>query len=93
MRKEKSLSIVFKDAAGTYITIKKFEFMYFNIDANPVHVQYHRSAAVVMAYLIKEQNKTVEEALVMVKKNRDVRPNDAFLQQLIGLDTQKNMLV
>ena len=67
--------------------------MYFNIDANPVHVQYHRSPAVVMAYLIKEQNKTVEEALVMVKKNRDVRPNDAFLQQLIELDTRTNMLV
>ena len=30
----------------------------------------------------------VEEALVMVKKNRDVHPNSGFLEKLIKLDEQ-----
>lgn len=42
-----------------------------------------RSATVVLAFLIQEHKMQVEEALVAVKKKRDIRPNNGFLQQLI----------
>jgi len=44
-----------------------------------------RSATVVLAFLIQEQQMKVEDAIVMVKKMRDIRPNNGFLQQLIDL--------
>jgi len=44
-----------------------------------------RSATVVLAYLIQEQQIKVEDAVTMVKKKRDIRPNNGFLQQLIDL--------
>ena len=44
-----------------------------------------RSAAVVLAYLIQEKHIKVQDALEMVKRKRDIRPNNGFLQQLIHL--------
>ena len=42
-----------------------------------------RSAAVVMAYLVRYKEMGLEGALTMVKEKRDIRPNNVFLQQLI----------
>jgi len=49
-----------------------------------------RSATVVLAYLIQNHHLKVDEALELVKKKRDIRPNNGFLQQLIDLDNQVN---
>ena len=46
-----------------------------------------RSAACVLAYLIIYRDMTVLEALRTLRRSRDVRPNDGFLEQLILLDT------
>ena len=46
-----------------------------------------RSAACVMAYLMIHTEMTAKEALTLMRRSRDVRPNDGFLQQLLGLDT------
>jgi len=45
-----------------------------------------RSATVVLAYLIQHQQMSLDEALVLVKKKRDIRPNNGFLTQLITLE-------
>lgn len=45
-----------------------------------------RSAAVVLAFLVRYLNKELEEAMVFVKKRRDIRPNNEFLQQLINYE-------
>eukprot|EP00092_Neocalanus_flemingeri_P034580 GFUD01037608.1.p1 GENE.GFUD01037608.1~~GFUD01037608.1.p1 ORF type:complete len:222 (-),score=65.01 GFUD01037608.1:47-712(-) len=42
-----------------------------------------RSAAVVLAYLVRCKDMELEVALAMVKEKRDVRPNNTFLKQLI----------
>ena len=47
-----------------------------------------RSVTVVLAYLIRYQSMTVEEALRMVKEKRDIRPNNAFLQSLIDYEEE-----
>ena len=41
-----------------------------------------RSAAVVAAYLIKEKQMSLTEALITINRVRAVRPNDGFLSQL-----------
>ena len=46
-----------------------------------------RSAACVLAYLMIYRDMTVLEALRTLRRSRDVRPNDGFLEQLILLDT------
>ena len=46
-----------------------------------------RSAACVLAYLTIYQDMTLLEALRTIRRSRDVRPNDGFLEQLIILDT------
>ena len=46
-----------------------------------------RSAACVLAYLIIYRDMTLLEALRTLRRSRDVRPNDGFLEQLIILDT------
>ena len=45
-----------------------------------------RSATVVLAFLIQHQQMSLDEALVLVKKKRDIRPNNGFLTQLITLE-------
>ena len=51
---------------------------------------HNRSATVVLAYLIKFKNMGLEAALSMVKEKKDVRPNNAFLQQLIDYQVNHN---
>ena len=46
-----------------------------------------RSAACVMAYLMIHTEMTARDALTLMRRSRDVRPNDGFLQQLLSLDT------
>ena len=50
-----------------------------------------RSSACVMAYLMIHAEMTAREALTLMRRSRDVRPNDGFLQQLLGLDTDLRM--
>jgi len=45
-----------------------------------------RSATVVLAYLIRYKGVRLDEAVRMVKKMRDIRPNNFFLQQLIDYE-------
>ena len=45
-----------------------------------------RSAAVVLAFLVRHRNKELEEAMMFVKKIRDIRPHNEFLQQLIDYE-------
>ena len=45
-----------------------------------------RSATVVLAFLIQHQQMSLDEALVLVKQKRDIRPNNGFLTQLITLE-------
>jgi len=47
-----------------------------------------RSSAAVLAYLMLRHQMTAVEALVEVRKHRDVRPNDGFLRQLAELDNK-----
>jgi len=47
-----------------------------------------RSSAAVLAYLMLRHSMTAVEALVEVRKHRDVRPNDGFLRQLAELDNK-----
>jgi len=47
-----------------------------------------RSSAAVLAYLMLRHQMTAVQALVEVRKNRDVRPNDGFLRQLADLDNK-----
>ena len=46
-------------------------------------ITVHRSATLVLAYLVRYKGMDLVEALRMVKEKRDVRPNNGFLQQLI----------
>ena len=46
-----------------------------------------RSASCVMAYLMIYRDMSALEALRTIRRSRDVRPNDGFLEQLIILDT------
>ena len=50
-----------------------------------------RSAACVMSYLMIHQNLTAPAALTLMRRRRDVRPNDGFLTLLICLDTDLRM--
>ena len=47
-----------------------------------------RSASCAMAYLMIHKSFTAVEALTLIRKSRDCRPNDGFLSQLINLDNQ-----
>jgi len=44
---------------------------------------HNRSATVALAYLMRHQKMGLETAMTMVKEKKDIRPNNAFLQQLI----------
>ncbi|RWS28470.1 dual specificity protein phosphatase 3-like isoform X1 [Leptotrombidium deliense] len=45
-----------------------------------------RSATITIAYLMIKRGMTLEEALRTVRRNRECRPNDGFLRQLIDLE-------
>jgi hypothetical protein len=47
-----------------------------------------RSATFVAAYLMIKKNMTALEALRLIRKQREVRPNDGFLVQLLQLETK-----
>ena len=46
-----------------------------------------RSASCVIAYLMIHQDMTALDALRTIRRSRDCRPNDGFMEQLILLDT------
>ena len=47
-----------------------------------------RSCTIAVSYLMQKKGMSVEEAMVTVKKNRDVHPNTGFLAKLVELDEQ-----
>ena len=47
-----------------------------------------RSCTIAVSYLMQKKGMSVEEAMVTVKKNRDVHPNTGFLAKLIQLNAQ-----
>ncbi|KFM65466.1 Dual specificity protein phosphatase 3, partial [Stegodyphus mimosarum] len=47
-----------------------------------------RSATIVAAYLMVKKNMTAVEALRTIRKQREVRPNDGFLVQLLQLEAK-----
>ena len=47
-----------------------------------------RSATIVLAYLVKYQDMKLEKAVKMVKRKRDIRPNNDFLQDLIEFEAK-----
>jgi len=47
-----------------------------------------RSSSAVLAYLMLRHDMTAVDALLQVRKFRDVRPNDGFLRQLAELDNK-----
>ena len=47
-----------------------------------------RSSTVVLAYLMLRKNMTAMDALTVVRRHREVCPNDGFLQQLAELDNK-----
>ena len=53
-----------------------------------VVITLHRSATLVLAYLVRYKGMDLVEALRMVKEKRDVRPNNGFLQQLIDYQNE-----
>ena len=51
---------------------------------------HNRSATVALAFLMRYKEMGLEAALTMVKEKRDVRPNNAFLEQLIEYQDIQN---
>uniref|UniRef100_A0A4D5R988 protein-serine/threonine phosphatase n=1 Tax=Scolopendra viridis TaxID=118503 RepID=A0A4D5R988_SCOVI len=49
-----------------------------------------RSAAVVIAYVMKTQGLRYEQAFEMVKSKRSIKPNEGFLNQLKSYDSELN---
>eukprot|EP00092_Neocalanus_flemingeri_P083291 GFUD01104518.1.p1 GENE.GFUD01104518.1~~GFUD01104518.1.p1 ORF type:complete len:210 (-),score=65.12 GFUD01104518.1:79-708(-) len=47
-----------------------------------------RSCTIAVSYLMQKKGMSVEEAMVAVKKNRDVHPNEGFLAKLVKLDEE-----
>ena len=47
-----------------------------------------RSSTCVLAYMMIKLDMTAVDALVHVRRHRDVRPNDGFLRQLADLDNK-----
>lgn len=45
-----------------------------------------RSSTIVLAYLMLKQNMTAVNAIIEMKKSRDIRPNYGFLKQIADLD-------
>ena len=51
-----------------------------------------RSAACVLAYLMINRDMDAASALGLLRRRRDVRPNDGFLEQLVALDTDLQLV-
>ena len=51
-----------------------------------------RSAACVLAYLMINREMDATSALGLLRRRRDVRPNDGFLEQLVALDTDLQLV-
>ena len=51
-----------------------------------------RSAACVLAYLMINREMDAASALGLLRRRRDVRPNDGFLEQLVALDTDLQLV-
>ena len=51
---------------------------------------HNRSATVALAFLMRYKEMGLEAALTMVKEKRDIRPNNAFLEQLIEYQDIQN---
>ena len=51
---------------------------------------HNRSATVAIAFLMRYKEMGLEAALAMVKEKRDIRPNNAFLEQLIEYQDIQN---
>ena len=47
-----------------------------------------RSATITIAHLMIKKQMSAEEALRTVRRNRDIRPNDGFLRQLLALESR-----
>lgn len=47
-----------------------------------------RSATLALAYLMISRKMTAQEAIRAVRMNRDIHPNDGFVQQLSDLDNE-----
>ncbi len=45
-----------------------------------------RSATIVLAFLMLKRHMTAQDAMRKVRENREVSPNDGFLQQLCDLN-------
>ena len=51
-----------------------------------------RSAACVLAYLMINREMDAASALGLLRRRRDVRPNDGFLEQVVALDTDLQLV-
>ncbi|UYV64151.1 DUSP3 [Cordylochernes scorpioides] len=49
-----------------------------------------RSPTLVVAYLISKKGMTTEEAMRLILRRREIRPNDGFLLQLLELEDKAN---
>ena len=47
-----------------------------------------RSASLVLAYLVRDQEMELKEAVRIVRSKREISPNDGFLQQLIDYSSK-----
>ncbi|CAG2107078.1 unnamed protein product [Medioppia subpectinata] len=47
-----------------------------------------RSATITIAYLMIKKQMSAEEAVRTVRRNREIRPNDGFLRQLLALESK-----
>ena len=52
------------------------------------YMGYSRSATIAAAYLMIKRQMSAEEALRAIRTNREVRPNDGFLRQLLALESK-----
>jgi len=47
-----------------------------------------RSSTIAIAHLMIKRRMSAEEALRTVRRNREIRPNDGFLRQLLALESK-----
>lgn len=47
-----------------------------------------RSATIVIAYCMLEKGMSLHEAMTVIRRGRNIAPNDGFLKQLVMLERQ-----